>query len=32
LRPGQRVAFDVEQGQKGPRAVHVQVAETSPSR
>jgi len=27
LREGQRVSFDVEKGQKGPRAVHVQVAE-----
>jgi cold shock protein len=32
LRAGQRVSFDVEQGQKGARAVHVQVAEMSPSR
>jgi CspA family cold shock protein len=32
LREGQRVAFDVEKGQKGPRAVHVQAADaTQPS-
>jgi cold shock protein len=27
LREGQRVSFDVEKGQKGPRAVHVQMGE-----
>src|SRR5687768_2240591 len=27
LREGQRVSFDVEKGQKGPRAVHVQAAD-----
>jgi len=32
LRAGQRVSFDVEQGPKGPRAVHVQVADAVPSR
>jgi len=32
LRQGQRVSFDVEQGQKGPRAVHVQLADPVPSR
>jgi CspA family cold shock protein len=32
LREGQRVSFDVEKGQKGPRAVHVKAAEAvSPS-
>jgi CspA family cold shock protein len=29
LREGQRVAFDVEKAQKGPRAVHVKVADAS---
>ncbi len=27
LKEGLRVAFEVEKGQKGPRAVHVHVAE-----
>lgn len=27
LREGQRVSFEVERGQKGPRAVRVQLAE-----
>jgi CspA family cold shock protein len=31
LHEGQRVSFDVEKGQKGPRAVHVQVAEAAAS-
>lgn len=26
LNEGQRVRFDIEQGQKGPQAVHVQAA------
>ena len=29
LREGLRVAFEVEKGQKGPRAVHVQLAEAA---
>ena len=32
LREGQRVSFDLEQGQKGPRAVHMQLAATVPLR
>jgi CspA family cold shock protein len=32
LRVGQRLSFDVEQGKKGPGAVHVQVADAVPSR
>jgi CspA family cold shock protein len=31
LREGQRVSFEVEKGQKGPRAVHVQLAEVAQS-
>lgn len=27
LREGQRVSFDVERGQKGPRAIHVKTAD-----
>ena len=27
LREGQRVSFEVERAQKGPRAVHVQLAD-----
>jgi CspA family cold shock protein len=27
LREGQRVSFEVEKGQKGPRAIHVQTGE-----
>jgi CspA family cold shock protein len=27
LQEGQRVAFNVERGEKGPRAVHVHLAE-----
>jgi cold shock protein len=29
LREGLRVAFDVEKGQKGPRAVHVHLSEAA---
>jgi cold shock CspA family protein len=29
LREGLRVAFEVEKGQKGPRAVHVHLAEAA---
>jgi cold shock protein len=31
LREGQRVSFDVEKGQKGPRALHVHLAEAAQS-
>jgi CspA family cold shock protein len=31
LREGQRVSFDVEKGQKGPRAAHVQAVDSAPT-